>query len=73
MDEFREALAEADQHVADAEARMANLRAQIAEFEREGYDASAPREVLEALEADLELMHRNRGVIAQLLEMASRP
>jgi len=60
-------LAEADQHIAAATARSAYVQADIANLERDGRDASAARDVLEALERSLELMRNYRGVVVQLL------
>jgi len=65
-------LAEADQRVEDAEAHVANVRARVANLEREGRDASAARQVLETLEGTLELMRRNRDVIERLLDNRDR-
>ena len=65
-------LADADQHVADAEATITRLRAYIAALEREGSDASASRDALDTFEARLALLKHQRGVVLQLLEMAKR-
>jgi hypothetical protein len=61
-------LAAADRHIADATARIAGVRARTADLERDGRDASAARDALEAREGMLELMHHHRDVIARLLE-----
>jgi hypothetical protein len=60
-------LVEADQHVTNAETRIASVRAHIADLEREGGDASAAHIVLEALEATLKLMRGQRDMVAQLV------
>jgi hypothetical protein len=62
-------LAEADEHVADAEVRIAGVQARIAELELGGGNASAALKVLEALEGTLELMRRQRDEIARLLDI----
>jgi hypothetical protein len=61
-DELEEqALAEADQHIADADARIAGVRDRLTALERGGRDASAAREVLEILEETLELAAPSKG------------
>jgi hypothetical protein len=65
-------LREAGQLAADAEARIAGIRTQISQLEREGRDASAARDALETLVARLALLKRQSGVVLQLLEMAKR-
>ena len=72
LERTRTNLADADRHVADAEVTITRLRAYIAALEREGSDASASRDALDTLEARLELLKRQRGVVLQLLEMAER-
>jgi hypothetical protein len=66
-------LHEADQHVANAEARIAGVRAHIAALEREGADPGSARIVLEALEATLVLTRGQRDMIAQLVAIPDHP
>jgi hypothetical protein len=66
-------LAEADEHISNAEVRIAGVHAHIAELELGGHDAGAALNVLEALEGTLELMHRHREMIARLLETIDGP
>jgi hypothetical protein len=60
-------LAEAEQKIADAEVRIAGVQAHIAELELADRDAGAALKVLEQLEGTLELMRRQRDMLAQLL------
>jgi septal ring factor EnvC (AmiA/AmiB activator) len=68
MNEYADLLAEAEQQIADAEVRLAGVHAHIAELELGNRDASAALKVLEELEGALELMRRQRDVIARLLQ-----
>ena len=65
-------LAEADQHIVAAKARIASIRAEIADLERDGRDASAARDVLETLERSLDLMGYYRDTVVQLLRTQGR-
>ena len=69
----RQQLTEANQLVAAAEARIANVRARIADLERLGGDATVPREGLAELEATLELMRRHRDMIERLVANPDGP
>src|SRR6516165_3545798 len=62
-------LAEAGEHIADADVRIAGVQAHTAELELGGRNASEALKVLEALEGALELMRRQRDEIARLLDM----
>jgi hypothetical protein len=65
----RQQLTEANQLVAAAEARIANVR----DLERLGGDATVPREGLAELEATLELMRRHRDMIERLVANPDGP
>jgi phage tail sheath protein FI len=67
-----EFLAEADQLVAAATAHVAGLRARIDDFKRNGLHTRAAQEMLETLEGNLELLQRQRDIIAHLVEMGAR-
>jgi hypothetical protein len=65
-------LAEADQHIAAATARIAGVQAEIAALERDGRDSRAARDVLETLERSLDLMSHYRDVVVRLLRTHGR-
>jgi hypothetical protein len=68
----RKYLAEADQHIAETTARIAGLRAHIADLERDGGDPGAAREALDVLEATLQLMADHRAMISRMLGSLDR-
>ena len=68
-EQLKQDLTEADENIRTAAARIDGRRAAIAERERNGQDVSRDREVLNLLEATLELMRRHRDAIARFLKM----
>jgi hypothetical protein len=71
MDETNERfLAEANEHIANAEVRIAGIHAHIAELELGGRDASSALSLLQELQSALDLMRRHRDEIARLLDKA---
>jgi hypothetical protein len=61
-EQLKHDLTEADANIRTAAARIDGRRAAIAERERNGQDVSRDREVLNLLEATLELMRRHRAI-----------
>jgi hypothetical protein len=60
-------LAEAEDHIANAEVRIAGVHAHIAELELGGSDVSAALNLLAELEDALKLMRSHRDEIVRLL------
>ena len=60
-------LAEAEDHIANAEVRIAGVHAHIAELELGGHDVSAALNLLAELENALKLMRSHRDEIVRLL------
>jgi hypothetical protein len=66
-DENAQFLAEANEHIENAEVRIAGVHAHIAELELGGRDTSTALSLLEELENALALMRRHRDEIVRLL------
>ena len=62
----QDSLAEADQHIAEGEARTARQRALASELRRDGHHAAATRAegLLDVMEQSLEGMQRHRALVA---------
>jgi hypothetical protein len=62
-------LAEADQHIATAQALISRQQSVVTELERDGHDPSIARDLLQAMTDSLAEMHRHRAIIeAELAE-----
>jgi hypothetical protein len=70
--DYAEFRAEADRLVATAAAQVAGIRALIDDYKRNGLHTRAAQEILEELEGNLELLQRQRDIIAGLVEMGAR-
>ncbi len=59
----RAKLAEADQHIAAAEALFARQLSLVGELERDGHESETARTLLEAMRESLEQMYAHRRII----------
>jgi aspartate aminotransferase-like enzyme len=73
LQEEREHLAKADQHIADGNRRVTEQILRIKEMEGRGEDTQRAREMLQTLEAALTQMRRHRQLILDQIARLTVP